>query len=852
MKSTITQTDIDILSKAFFGNAKSQIIGDKKLNKDSAHDAVIDLNQGKRTIEGLKREVWQYISNSDGSLRWVFKRKDKRPHFLDFYMVSGWRSWLYVCAVKILFLLGLKRLIIQGQFSIYYKDVLYAHQYMTDDKHDGFSVFTGTVGPNRKIVLALRKGSKHTHFVKIPVTERSANMVDHEVEMLQHMQQLNLNKMITPKAIKKGAVGIFSKLSGQLFGRVLHLGRQHIEALTELHNATQHTQSLSESTFSADIETRVRSLKQGSLVHRSDELLNNIKEKWSTIDKTQKVNWSLAHGDFTPWNMFVSQNTLQVYDWELAENQKPALYDLFHFVFQSGILVLHESFDSIYRKILTITEEPDIKALIQNNTIDVNQNLLLYVLDVSSYYLGVYQEQEKVHLQVAWLMDVWVKALQVLGSPRLEQNQRDVFIREVFPRFSNNKYAILKQLGSSLEGLEEAADIDLFSDKHNTSEMLKLCMNHKLVSKLKIRRRSYMTVAELFFRDGGYLSIDFIHQFKRKHLSYIDPALLTRNMSADKNGLKYASSLANLHYIYLFYTLNHSEVPRRYQNWFKRLPEVEKSNLMEAWNNYYETETDMEALFNYTHEKRISWINLIKKQRNNRGFFGIKNQLFYGIDHIKSMFQPSGFVISFSGVDGAGKSTVIEAVSARLEKQFRRQVVVLRHRPSVLPILSAYKYGKEQAEQRSMSSLPRTGNNNSVLSSLLRFAYYYADYLVGQLVVYSKYLVNNKIVLYDRYYFDFINDNRRTNLVLPPGLARLLFRFVNKPHLNVFLYADPDIIVKRKQELSTENIVALTQGYKELFTDFDSKYRKSSYVQIENVHLEHTVEKIMHQFSLSV
>ena len=96
-------------------------------------------------------------------------------------------------------------------------------------------------------------------------------------------------------------------------------------------------------------------------------------------------------------------------------------------------------------------------------------------------------------------------------------------------------------------------------------------------------------------------------------------------------------------------------------------------------------------------------------------------------------------IVTFSGIDGAGKSSIISAVQPLIEKTFRRPVVVLRHRPSVLPILSAWKLGKEQAEKASVAKLPRTGTNQSKMGSLIRFFYYYSDYLFGQYYVFWKY-----------------------------------------------------------------------------------------------------------------
>ena len=62
---------------------------------------------------------------------------------------------------------------------------------------------------------------------------------------------------------------------------------------------------------------------------------------------------SMSHGDFTPWNMYLGAQKLHLYDWELS-CRLPLLYDLFHFEFQSAILIRHQSFPSIRKRIFQL------------------------------------------------------------------------------------------------------------------------------------------------------------------------------------------------------------------------------------------------------------------------------------------------------------------------------------------------------------------------------------------------------------------------------------------------------------------------------------------------------------------
>jgi thymidylate kinase len=200
-------------------------------------------------------------------------------------------------------------------------------------------------------------------------------------------------------------------------------------------------------------------------------------------------------------------------------------------------------------------------------------------------------------------------------------------------------------------------------------------------------------------------------------------------------------------------------------------------------------------------------------------------------------------IITFSGVDGAGKTTILREFTELLQNKYKKKVIEIRHRPSILPILSAIKYGKSVAEKKTMEVLPRTGANKSKVSSYVRFFYYLIDYVVGQWFVYFKYTRKDKIIIYDRYYFDFINDAKRANIDLESGFTSFFYKFIFEPELNVFLYASPDVILSRKQELDKESIVSLTKKYKALFYELGRK-NTGQYLLIENLDKEKTMDLI--------
>lgn len=201
-------------------------------------------------------------------------------------------------------------------------------------------------------------------------------------------------------------------------------------------------------------------------------------------------------------------------------------------------------------------------------------------------------------------------------------------------------------------------------------------------------------------------------------------------------------------------------------------------------------------------------------------------------------------IITFSGVDGAGKTTVLNLIKTYLLEEKGEKVKELRHRPGILPILSSIKYGKKKAEKLTTESNPRTGTNNSKTSSFIRFLYYYFDYLIGQLWVFLVYSLRGYTIIYDRYYFDFIVDAKRTNIILSQKIITPLYFLLAKPQINVFLYAPPHVILERKQELDKASIEKLTNDYLVLFDKFSQKYKKSKYISVENIDINETLKRI--------
>lgn len=421
------------------------------------------------------------------------------------------------------------------------------------------------------------------------------------------------------------------------------------------------------------------------------------------------------------------------------------------------------------------------------------------------------------------------------------------FIQSLFKTLQTEEYALLKWLRMDLSQLADTSDLDILVSSKVAQKIDLFVQTTNGITKVEKQQLAGVTHYYLYFSNGDFLQIDLLFKFVRKGLVYLSTKEVFNNLIVIKGIKTYTTALLFEH-VLLFNCLNKGGLPLKYQQFFKELPTSEQNAILDTFNTKYGT--------NYKHLTTVTLFNPINRRiiighlnslSENSIFNKIINCLTYGWSVWQQLKGENGRIITFSGVDGAGKSTIINDTLCLLGGKYRKKVIVLRHRPSLLPIISAWKYGKQKAEQKSVERLPRQGNNNNKISSFLRFSYYYLDYLLGQFYIRAKYLSRGYTVLYDRYYFDFIIDGKRSNINLSPTLPKFLYTFIAKPDLNFFLYADAHTIVKRKQELSISVINQLTKKYLLLFQDLATRHQ-GLYINIENIDRQDTLKTVLNHY----
>lgn len=181
---------------------------------------------------------------------------------------------------------------------------------------------------------------------------------------------------------------------------------------------------------------------------------------------------------------------------------------------------------------------------------------------------------------------------------------------------------------------------------------------------------------------------------------------------------------------------------------------------------------------------------------------------------IKRIFNPTGLSIAVVGTDGSGKSTVINRVIQELAPSFRR-TIIYHWKPKIFNGI----YSKNIVVTEPHKEAPR-----SVIISSLKLIVYTLQYGIGYfLQIYPK-KIKSTFIIFDRYYYDMIVDQRRFRMKLPKKIIQFFSNFIPKPDLVFYLKTDPSIALKRKNELDLRELERQNNEFASLITLLSNRF----------------------------
>ncbi len=160
--------------------------------------------------------------------------------------------------------------------------------------------------------------------------------------------------------------------------------------------------------------------------------------------------------------------------------------------------------------------------------------------------------------------------------------------------------------------------------------------------------------------------------------------------------------------------------------------------------------------------------------------------------------------LSFLGCDGSGKSAVI----AGLTDHLRARGVTVTHghwRPMAFA-------AEAPDSARATADDPHGQRPRGAITSILKLGWLWLNWWGG----WWKFLrvaSRDGVVLFDRYHADLLVDPRRYRYGGPMWLAQIASNLMPQPDLVIFLDADPDVLLSRKQEVPREALERSRERY---------------------------------------
>lgn len=365
---------------------------------------IINLFSYTKTLwdsKSLSKHKYKVIYSRDSTPRWMFPLSSKGPLFLKTYSGVGFFNVLVKLLIEAFFRLKIAHLVLGKFFSPGLSLNPEILKIIDDYKIIDYGIFLGTIGTNRKIIFVLESESGMIYFLKYYTSIESKKLIQKESELLGSFKNNNLNVKV-PNVVESSDSMILIESLGDNIKQINYDSKQI--------NYFTIERPFKENLL---VETSLKSIfleKKIVEITKTHKRLQTLVLSYLLKNEGNIFLLALAHGDFTPWNVFYTKSDkIIILDWELS-NTLPLFYDYFHFKIQPLIMSTKMSSDDILNKLDLSYLNKRVMEL-SKREIKLVDYLILYLISVMNFYVPIYQKQENLHWQAEKSMNIWKEIL---------------------------------------------------------------------------------------------------------------------------------------------------------------------------------------------------------------------------------------------------------------------------------------------------------------------------------------------------------------------------------------------------------------------------------------------------------
>ncbi|MFC1789843.1 hypothetical protein ACFLYY_02625 [Patescibacteria group bacterium] len=376
-------------------------------------------------------------------------------------------------------------------------------------------------------------------------------------------------------------------------------------------------------------------------------------------------------------------------------------------------------------------------------------------------------------------------------------------------------YAVLRNYDDLPEKPLKGSDVDLLIDTGNKDKYLNILKEvaRKSDSYVILKLPQVDCISCFVYQKNSSLGfwIDACTELSTKSFVWADSKFLLKNRRKNEKDFFVIPPGGEAATIFVKEFLSHSEIKKRYDLKIPYLAKNNKDAFIKTLRPYFKGKT-VEEMFkicsdgkwNKASKKRKGWfLQLIVKDFLRQPFYQLFHLVEFIYRHIKKNFSFKGITIAFIGPDGVGKTTVCEKIPKRTGKiYFKKNYQYHGHFGFFPEWGNMYKriFGKKRAQKIKEN---RRNEKAGFLYSVFSVLYYGLEYFISwPWVIWKK--MRGNLLIFDRYFYDFAAMN--TSSGIPLWLFWNIAKFIPRPNLVFIMLARPELIYKRKKELSLKEI----------------------------------------------
>ena len=404
------------------------------------------------------------------------------------------------------------------------------------------------------------------------------------------------------------------------------------------------------------------------------------------------------------------------------------------------------------------------------------------------------------------------------------------YLEIIFKCFDNHNLDYCIQNGYQKMPEFYPTDIDIFYRNATEKDLDKIIEVITEMTGLKIIQKVAMGYYQFVYwltpelpESGFQLELDFQLELSRKSMPhyFIPTKLLERKIKYKNFYIPYPTD--EIIYTILRRTVKHNFTETHLATITKAFqisPAIESELRKELPTHIVEIitqiiKTQSIKTFEDNYQNLYSYVLQISKKNNT--IIKRISQWYYNFSKMLPLrfFKPCGMDITLLAPDGGGKSTILNALKeygitsfAGVERKYIR--------PGLFRNIGQYKPNAQP--EMTDNPNPHGRKPDGLLKSWIRFLVYLIDFTLGYFIKVMPLKWERKLVVFDRYYYDYYVDMYRYHYSLPHWAPSLFSFLIPSPALTFILYAPAEVLYERKKELTFEETQRQCDVFKQLST----------------------------------